>query len=200
MHQPAESFPRSAHEWGVPTPPPRPPTTHPTHATARTIRLPGRTLPPPIVAGTLCVRDHLNEPGRSSCNLCGIDIDAVAPVVQRARPPLGRLVFDTGQAYVLACDVLIGRRSGDDSLVTSGHARSLVPAGDASSISRAHALVRLSGWRIELIDLGSLNGTFLWDRAATTWTRADPHVAVPITVGDSIAFGRRAARLDPPGR
>jgi hypothetical protein len=124
-------------------------------------------------------------------------VDAtVESVVQRPRPPLGRLVFDTGQAYLLADDVLVGRRSDDDSLVASGHARALVPAGDASSISRAHALVRLSGWRIELIDLGSLNGSFRWEPASAAWERIDPHAACTITVGDAIAFGRRTARLE----
>jgi len=53
---------------------------------------------------------------------------------------------------------------------------------DDASVSRYHATLRV-GAKLEIIDLGSRNGTLIGDRRIT------PHDPVPVTLGDAIRIG-----------
>jgi pSer/pThr/pTyr-binding forkhead associated (FHA) protein len=53
----------------------------------------------------------------------------------------------------------------------------------AYGVSRAHAVLRLTGQGIALVDLDSTNGTYLNNY------RLAPHVAYLLTNGDEVSFG-----------
>jgi hypothetical protein len=151
------------------------------------------TTPRRSLSGVLCGRLHANEPSARFCAVCGIVIRRNGPAPTSARPSPGVLVFDTGEVFEIDSQVVIGRAANHATLVSSGIARSLTPAGDVSGLSRVHAVIRHDDWRVEMVDHNSLNGTFRWDSRAQRWTRLDANVPVALMTGDAIAFGRRTA-------
>lgn len=157
----------------------------------------GRFIQPPQVDGILCARQHFNNPNARFCRTCGLAMHHGSIVaVRRRRPTLGQLVFDTGETFQIGSDVVVGRQPDDHSLVASGDARSMLPAGDVSGLSRTHAALRIRGWDVLLEDLGSLNGTFIWERESGQWRRLPPMSQQPINVGDTLAFARRTATFE----
>lgn len=195
VSEPASERGIAGDRWAAPTPPDRPPSM-PTAARRPSV-LGGRTSDPPSIEGIMCSRHHFNDPRARFCGSCGIAMHHVSIVmVRRPRPVLGQLVFDTGETFQIANDVVIGRTAADDSLVAGGDARSLVPAGDTSALSRTHAEIRLRGWDVVLSDRSSLNGTFLWERPTQRWRRLDPGSAETLRIGDVVAFGRRTATFE----
>jgi hypothetical protein len=62
-------------------------------------------------------------------------------------------------------------------------------SGYQMGISRRHALFRLEQRRLELIDLGSRNGTFL------NGSRLQPEQPVPLHDGDEVRLGKIVMRL-----
>lgn len=181
--------------WAAPVPPAVPPSIP---AGARRLSvLGGRTSEAPTIEGIMCSRQHFNDPRARFCGSCGIAMHHASIVmVRRPRPTLGQLVFDTGETFQLADDVVVGRNAGDDSLVTGGDARSLVPSGDTSALSRTHAEIRVRGWDVVLTDRSSLNGTFVWERPAQRWRRLEPGSGETLRIGDVVAFGRRTATFE----
>ena len=162
-------------DWPAPEPPPDPPTAAASVVERRPSLLGGRHRESPSIEGVMCARHHFNDPRARFCGQCGIAMHhASIVVVRRPRPVLGQLVFDTGETFQLSSDVVVGRNAGEDSLVSGGDARSLVPGGDTSALSRTHAEIRLRGWDAVLSDRGSLNGTFVWERSAQRWRRPPP--------------------------
>jgi FHA domain len=149
--------------------------------------------PPRSINGVLCGRLHANERTARFCAVCGIVIRRHPVTRTSARPSRGVLVFDTGEVFEIDSQVVIGRAANHATLVSSGVARSLTPAGDVSGLSRVHAVIRQDDWRVEMVDHNSLNGTFRWDSSAGRWTRLDANVPVTLMAGDAIAFGRRTA-------
>jgi transcriptional regulator with AAA-type ATPase domain len=65
---------------------------------------------------------------------------------------------------------------------------------DAEDVSRLHGVLRFldGGWRYE--DYGSQNGSTLW-RAGTA-IGVEPHLPVALVVGDTVALGGEAARIE----
>ena len=119
---------------------------------------------------------------------------------QGERTPVATLVFDDGGEVEIADDVVVGRVAGHDPRVIAGTASPVVPSGDTAALSRSHAWLTVRGRRIELVDLGARNGTFVWDVGLGRWERIGPGMAVALVDGDLVGFARRAARLDAPWR
>ena len=44
---------------------------------------------------------------------------------------------------------------------------------------------------MQLVDLGSTNGSFIWDVAMEHWNQIAPHQPVNLSPGDTVALGRR---------
>ena len=63
-------------------------------------------------------------------------------------------------------------------------------------MSRRHVRVRLSGWRVEVVDLHSANGTLLHRPGAAEAERLRPGVPVVVTPGARIDVGRRWFRYE----
>ncbi len=160
-----------------------------------------RARPTRIVSGIVCPAGHLDAPDAHLCRTCGAEIDpAHSPTRLGLRPPLATLVFDSGDAFEIADDAVIGRSVVDDVRVTVGIATPVEPGGDASALSRHHAWLVARGWSLELVDLGARNGTFLRRTGTPGWQRLEPGRAVLLAHGDHVAFAERVARVETPHR
>jgi len=146
-----------------------------------------------LVDGVCCVRDHFNDPRALYCTICGISmLQQTARVVRRARPPLGVFVWDDGATTSLLDDLVIGRHPFGHHLVTSGHAQPVEIIDGADRASRAHLAVFLTGWDVEVMDLGTTNGTVVESGLTRTVTRLQPEVRNPLADEDTVWIGARS--------
>jgi hypothetical protein len=162
------------------------------------------TIPPgaaegPMVAGRFCSRQHLNDPREQFCRICGVPLHPEStPEVMAVRPPLGVLVWDSGDSDPVVGDLIVGRDPAGDPEVAAGQVDGLTPSGHSEGMSRVHAELRLNGWDVTLADRGSTNGTFVWEEDRQAWHRLEPGERAPIKIGSIIAFGERTATFELP--
>jgi hypothetical protein len=151
---------------------------------------------PVVVDGALCDRMHFNPPDAMFCRECRASMCELTRNIRRQpRPPLGVLLVDDGRGYLLDRDYVIGREPLLDGDVAAGRAAPLPVTDAEGSVSRLHLRVSLVGWRVEVQDLGSANGSVLY-RAGGSRTLAPVDVAV-IEPGARVGVGRRCVRLLP---
>ena len=151
---------------------------------------------PVVVDGTMCARMHFNAPDAVYCRECGINMrDATKNLRRQPRPPLGVLLVDDGRGYLLDRDYVIGREPLLDDDVAAGRATPLPITDAESSVSRLHLRVSLVGWRVEVRDLGSANGSVLY-RAGGPRTLAPVDAAV-LDPGAWVGVGRRSVQFLP---
>ncbi len=140
------------------------------------------------VMGIRCSRDHFNNPKAGYCQVCGISMVHLTHRLEPGpRPTLGFVVFADGATYAVDRPYLIGRSP------SPGADRGLTPLAtqDATqSVSREHGELRLDGWDVLYVDLGSTNGSYLWSPQAQTWTPLRPHEPMMLASGMSISVGR----------
>lgn len=109
-----------------------------------------------VVVGIRCSRGHLNGPETWLCAVCGIRIDPpTCTLVEGERPPMGWLLLDNGYTYQLHENIVLGREPEPD----AGAERPVRVTDDTGLMSRCHAAIRLDGWTVTVVDLGSSNGT-----------------------------------------
>ncbi len=140
------------------------------------------------VMGIRCSRDHFNNPKAGYCQVCGISMVHLTHRLEPGpRPTLGFVVFADGATYAVDRPYLIGRspHPGPERAITP-----LATQDPTQSVSREHGELRLDGWDVLYVDLGSTNGSYRWDPAAQTWTPLRPHEPVALTSGTSISVGR----------
>ncbi len=151
------------------------------------------------VKGILCKNGHLNDPRAGFCALCGIrTTQQTAVLVEGVRPPLGLLVFDDGATVSLDVDYLLGREPETDERVGSGQLRPLLVVDQTGGVSRHHAEIRLDGWDVLLLDIGSANGTLVAPRGAPGWASLVPHQPVRLTAGMAVRMGGRTFAFESP--
>ncbi|MDI9914254.1 FHA domain-containing protein [Rhodococcus sp. IEGM 1379] len=127
---------------------------------------PAAAVPPPIaviegptVLARVCPLGHPNPPHRDRCRACGAPLEGESRTVPR--PVLGSIRMSTGVVHHIERPASIGRQpvatqaSGYDvpQLITVPN-----PSGD---ISRSHLALKVDGWHVLAVDLGSTNGSFL---------------------------------------
>ncbi len=156
-----------------------------------------------IVPGILCSRSHFNNPQARYCMVCGISmVHLTHRVVHQPRPTLGFAVFDDGATYAFDRAYVVGRDP-DDEAVERG-AEALLLDDAERTVSRAHAEIRPVEWDVVLVDLGSTNGTFVWNPPAGRWDRLEPGAQRRLESGAAVSIGRRTFvfesvhRLAPP--
>jgi pSer/pThr/pTyr-binding forkhead associated (FHA) protein len=155
----------------------------------------------PTVPGLGCSRGHLNDPRARFCVVCGVSMaQASLLLVDGPRPSLGVLTFTDATSVPLDRDVVVGRDASRDARVRRGEATGLTLGDRHGHLSRQHAEVRLVGWDVQLVDLASTNGTFVYDVGRRTWHRLAPNHPYVLTPGSSVAFGRYAAMFSSPLR
>jgi hypothetical protein len=153
----------------------------------------------PKVKGFLCSRGHLNDPRVLFCNLCGIRMaEKTGVFIEGVRPPLGLLVFDNGATVSMDADYLLGREPETDTRVTSGELRPLLVIDQTGGVSRHHAEIRLEGWDVLLIDIGSANGTLVAPQGAPQWSSLVPGQPVRLTPGMAVRMGSRQFAFESP--
>lgn len=120
----------------------------------------------------------------------GMDVHATAEPGE-AQPSLGMLVLDDGQTFNLDTSYVIGREPEPNQDVVNGYAVPVRIQDPEALVSRAHAMVTLTGWDVQVVDLGSANGTFLFTPGAQDWAQVPAHQPTLITPGSHIAVGGR---------
>jgi hypothetical protein len=151
---------------------------------------------PVVVDGAMCPRMHFNAPDAMFCRECRAAMREVTNNIRRQpRPPLGVLLIDDGRGYPLDRDYVIGREPLLDDDVAAGRAAPLPITDPEGSVSRLHLRVSLVGWRVEVRDLGSANGSVLY-RAGGPRTLA-PADAVVLDPGARVGVGRRSVQFLP---
>ncbi|HEX2072292.1 MAG TPA: FHA domain-containing protein [Geodermatophilus sp.] len=153
----------------------------------------------PKVKGFLCKNGHLNDPRVLFCAQCGIRMSQQTGVfTEGVRPPLGLLLFDNGATVSLDADYLLGREPETDERVRSGELRPLLVVDQTGGVSRHHAEVRLEGWDVVLVDIGSANGTLVAPKGAQAWSSLVPHQPVQLTPGMTVRMGSRQFAFESP--
>ena len=141
------------------------------------------------ILGIQCSRSHFNNPNAAYCQVCGISmVHLTHYLIPGIRPTLGFLVFDDGATFALDRSYRVGR----EPLIESGSSLApLVLRDQRHSVSRSHAELLLDGWDVLVSDLGSTNGTFIWDAGQQTWGRVMPGDPKIIAPGTIVAIGRK---------
>ncbi len=141
------------------------------------------------VQGILCSRQHFNNPGASNCMVCGLSmLHLTHNLVRGLRPTLGFIVFDDGATFGLDRSYVIGR---EPVRADGTNAQLLVLHDNNETLSRTHAELQLSDWTVQLVDLNSTNGTYIWDQTFERWNQLAPGHPVELNSGDTVALGRR---------
>lgn len=114
-----------------------------------------------------------------------------AEAQQGAQASLGLLVLDDGQTFTLDTSYVIGREPEPNMEVVNGNAAPVRIQDPDALVSRAHAMVALDGWDVQVVDLGSANGTYVFPPGAIEWAQVPPHQPTSIVAGTHIAVGGR---------
>ncbi len=146
---------------------------------------------PPIVRGINCARGHFNNPRALYCGICGLAmVQNSVVVVDGPRPPLGVLLSDDGTAYSLDGDYVLGRQPELADDVAAGRARPLRVQDQTGRISRVHARVALRDWEVAVTDLGSHNGTQVFNPGDTGWRTLRGDESVVLHPGGRLVLGQ----------
>ncbi|MFI9504081.1 FHA domain-containing protein [Nocardia sp. NPDC052566] len=150
-----------------------------------------------VVKGFKCARHHLNDPRVSFCAVCGIRMDQLTCVLtDGVRPPLGLLLLDDGNQFVLDTDCVLGREPEHAEAVVKRGARPVRLEDRSGGMSRAHAEIRLIDWDVTVVDGGSTNGTHVRQPGHQEWTRAIPGHPVKLSPGAQVLLGGRVVTFD----
>ena len=110
-----------------------------------------------LVLGLLCAAGHGNPTHRTECRVCGQRL--AGDSVRFPRPALGLMHTSAGESIELVQNVLAGRNPRASRIQGTVMPR-LLPLPH-SHVSGTHLEIRLEGWSVMVVDLGSTNGTFL---------------------------------------
>jgi hypothetical protein len=162
----AYQVPTAAAGW--PTPAPAPAPANPAvgeEDTSMTVPRPSNQSTPesdaagrPLVPAVRCPAGHLNPPQATRCRVCAVPVPPQASY-QIPQPVLGILRLSTGGDVPLDRDVFLGRDPGHTEERKARKPHMLRLPSPGKDISRDHLEIRLVGWRVMVIDLGSTNGT-----------------------------------------
>lgn len=150
---------------------------------------------PVVVSGALCRQIHFNPPDAMRCRECGASMSGNRNIRRQPRPPLGVLLVDDGRGYQLDRDYVIGREPLLDGDVAAGRATPLPITDTEGSVSRLHLRISLVGWRVEVRDLGSANGSVVYHAGGSR--TLPPMEVVVVDPGARVGVGRRSVQFLP---
>lgn len=139
-----------------------------------------------------CAQGHPNPPQSGHCRICTLPVAGRA-ITTVARPVIARLRFSDGSAIELDRPQVIGRQptAPDDGRL--GEAVGLHAVADPErELSRNHLEIRLDGWSITAVDLGSRNGTWLQNPDQEP-VRLRPGEPSPVLLGATVRLAEVAA-------
>ncbi|MBG0833025.1 FHA domain-containing protein [Planomonospora sp. ID67723] len=144
----------------------------------------------PLVYGVDCKNDHFNDPRVPYCAVCGIALVQRTLVPYKGpRPPLGVLLLDDGMTLRLDTDYLLGRDPERAPEVADGSVRPAKVTSPDGSVSRRHLRVALDGWDVNLVDLGSVNGTQIQPPGDPNFYDIPPNEPVTVAPGTTVRIG-----------
>ncbi|MDQ1288877.1 MAG: hypothetical protein QG622_2443 [Actinomycetota bacterium] len=121
------------------------------------------------------------------------DSDAPPAEPGRKKParssPLGRLIMDDGPDIVVDADCVIGRNPEVDVDVAQGRAKPVILPDAEQRISRVHARLVYADDGVEIVDAGSVNGTWIEPPGGAGWIAMVPRVPAPLPLGSRIQVG-----------
>ena len=112
----------------------------------------------PTVHGVWCDSGHPNPTTATTCRSCGLPLDQVN-AVSMPRPVLGTLRFSNGIEVELDRSVIVGRAPKAERVSAREIPQLVALPSPEKDISRNHLEVKLDGWHVIVVDLGSTNGT-----------------------------------------
>ncbi|MDN5899837.1 MAG: FHA domain-containing protein [Brachybacterium sp.] len=136
--------------------------------------------------GLVCADDHPNSPERGSCRACGAPLQGSPRTV--ARPPLGVVLISGGERFVLDRTAIIGRRPRASRVSGNDVPQLITVPSPQQDISRSHVELRLEGWHVVALDLGTTNGTTLY-REGFEPVRLRPREGMVLYDGDLLDLG-----------
>lgn len=139
-----------------------------------------------VLTGLVCRNGHANSAERSRCRACAAPLDG--PARRVARPPLGAIELSTGEHFVLDRSAIVGRRPRASRADGRQAPQLITVPSPQQDVSRTHLELRLEGWHVVAIDLGSTNGTTLQREGADRlWLR--PQDGIVLHDGDRLDLG-----------
>lgn len=114
----------------------------------------------PTVLAARCPSGHLGPAYADRCRVCRQFISPQEPFMT-VRPLLGVLRSSNGDVVPLDRGVLAGRAPTAPDVTDRERPHVLALASPPDGISRTHLEVRLDGWQVLVVDLGSTNGTMV---------------------------------------
>lgn len=136
--------------------------------------------------GMVCPNGHANPPERSACRICSAPLTGEARTV--ARPALGAVQVSGGDRFVLDRTAIIGRRPRASRVSAHDVPQLITVPSPQQDISRSHLELRLEGWHVVALDLGTTNGTTLY-REGYEPVRLRPREGVVLHDGDHLDLG-----------
>ncbi len=141
----------------------------------------------PLTHARRCPVGHPNPPHRSTCRICGAELDVNTPAVTVEQPVLGMAELPDGRLVDLVGSVVVGRNPSSEAARCDDDA-TLVSLESATSVSRTHVVIRAEGWTITVTDCGSRGGSALvaGDEEPVALTEWVPH---ELSGGDLVYLG-----------
>lgn len=139
-----------------------------------------------MLAGLVCPVGHPNPPELTQCRQCGLPLAGTVRSV--LRPPLGSVRISTGGMVLLDRTAIFGRRPRASRVSGNDVPQLITVPSPQQDISRSHLELRLEGWRILAVDLGTTNGTTV-HRPGAEPLRLRPQEGVAVQIGDQIDLG-----------
>jgi len=152
---------------------------------------PSPVVGPGQVAAVHCADAHANPPDATVCRVCGVGLSVPAAVSVVERPVLGVLAFDDGRSIELRQPCLLGRRPPAECVIDGEPALSVMIDDDHHHVSQRHLELRMVGWEVHAVDLGSTNGTLHRSISTNRVTRLSPGQPAVLGAGDQLLLGRR---------
>jgi len=132
------------------------------------------------------------------CSRSGVRLSPEAGARRPNDTPVAVIVCDDGVTVPVFGDTMIGREPDHDHRVTSGEWASIRLTDPDAQLSRSHLLIRVKEWNLELIDLGSTNGTLT--ETPDGWQRLLPGRPQPVRDGQRFRLGNRTLSIHNSGR
>ncbi|HEY6797006.1 MAG TPA: FHA domain-containing protein [Kineosporiaceae bacterium] len=116
-----------------------------------------------------------------------------------AHPPAGhgRLVIENGPDVLVDRECVIGRNPEVDPDVAHGRARAVTLPDAEQRISRVHARLLITETGVEIVDAGSVNGTWIEPPGSVGWIAMVPRVPAPLPLGSKIQVGDLVLTFEP---
>jgi pSer/pThr/pTyr-binding forkhead associated (FHA) protein len=97
--------------------------------------------------------------------------------------------MENGPDVVVDADCVIGRNPEVDPDVAQGRAKPVVLPDAEQRISRVHARLVVTPQGVEIVDAGSVNGTWIEPPGGAGWIAMVPRVPAPLPLGSRIQVG-----------